>query len=66
MRNLQLGKGPPRAAREGEGAPSAPRDYIGGALPPRTPPFFLLLFEVPVLVPCCLILGPICVELDHN
>ena len=46
MGNLQLGKGPPHAQREREGAPSAPRDYIGRALPPRTPPFlFLLIFD---------------------
>ena len=36
-RNLQLGKEPPRAPAAREAAPGT---ISGGALPPRTPPFF--------------------------
>ena len=37
--DLQLGEGPPRAPAAREAGPGT---ISGGALPPRTPPFFFL------------------------
>ena len=66
--NLELGEPAPRAAREGQGAPSARRDPLGGALPPRTPSAFFLSEGRfgSVLDSVWLISGPKWVNLDYN
>ena len=65
--NLELGEPAPRAAREGQGAPSPRQDPTEGALPPRTPPLFFsegrFWF---VSNPFWWISGPEWVNLDYN
>ena len=55
--NLELGEPAPRAAREGQGAPSARQDLPGGGAAPPDPPAFFV-FRKAVLGPFWSISGP--------